>query len=83
MFFKKRRREINQINEFDNISDIYKKRKLEYEKMIKISLKSIESSDLNCPICMDFIIKSMTTICGHTFCEYCLTESLILRPVKK
>ena len=32
---------------------------------------------MNCPICMDFIISSRTAVCGHSFCEICIHESLI------
>lgn len=50
-----------------------------------ISLKNIvqESSDLSCPICLDVIISANSTVCGHTFCEQCILESLLLTPVFK
>ena len=35
--------------------------------------------ELNCPICMDYIISSRTAVCGHSFCEVCISESLIHR----
>jgi len=49
-----------------------------------ISLKTFlqESNDLSCPICMDTIISANTTICGHTFCEQCLLETLLLNTVE-
>ena len=48
-----------------------------------ISLKSFlqETNELSCPICMDTIISANTTICGHTFCEQCLLETLLLNTV--
>lgn len=48
-----------------------------------ISLKSFfqETNDMSCPICMDTIITANTTVCGHTFCELCLLESLLLNTV--
>jgi Zinc finger, C3HC4 type (RING finger) len=30
-----------------------------------------------CPICKDFIVNCILTVCGHSFCEYCLNQSLI------
>ena len=35
--------------------------------------------ELNCPICMDYIISARTAVCGHSFCEICIHESLIHR----
>lgn len=32
---------------------------------------------LTCAICMDFIINCRTAVCGHSFCEECIHESLI------
>ena len=34
-------------------------------------------SELNCSICMDYIVSCRTAICGHSFCEQCINESLI------
>lgn len=33
--------------------------------------------ELNCSICMDYIVNCRTAICGHSFCEVCINESLI------
>lgn len=41
------------------------------------SFKSVV--ELNCPICMDYIVSCRTAICGHSFCEACINESLIHR----
>ncbi|TNV74237.1 hypothetical protein FGO68_gene2201 [Halteria grandinella] len=35
--------------------------------------------NLICPLCLNFMYKSTTTACGHSFCERCLDEYLILR----
>lgn len=32
---------------------------------------------LTCSICMDYIVSCRTAVCGHSFCEECITESLI------
>ena len=32
--------------------------------------------DFVCVICMDLIVNSVTTKCGHSFCEICLSEYL-------
>ena len=38
--------------------------------------------NLICPLCLSFMYKCTTTVCGHSFCERCLDEYLILRRVK-
>ena len=38
-------------------------------------------SELNCPICLDLIVNSISTLCGHSFCEICLLESFLVRTV--
>lgn len=30
-----------------------------------------------CPICTEIIVKCVITNCGHTFCEYCLEQSMM------
>ena len=35
--------------------------------------------NLICPLCLNFLYKCTTTVCGHSFCERCLDEYLILR----
>lgn len=30
-----------------------------------------------CPICTDIIVNCVITNCGHSFCEYCLNQSMI------
>lgn len=35
--------------------------------VINKSMKSVE--DLNCTICLDYIIGCKVAICGHSFCE--------------
>lgn len=39
--------------------------------------------NLICPLCLNVIYKCTTTICGHSFCERCLDEYIILRKVSK
>ena len=41
------------------------------------SFKGVD--EFNCPICMDYIISCRTAVCGHSFCEICISESLIHR----
>ena len=36
-----------------------------------------EVDGLTCCICMDFIVNCRTAVCGHSFCQECITESLI------
>ena len=35
-----------------------------------------------CPLCFRMMYKCTTTVCGHSFCEMCLDEYLIIRKVK-
>lgn len=37
--------------------------------------------NLICPLCLNFLFKCTTTVCGHSFCERCLDEYLILKKV--
>jgi hypothetical protein len=37
--------------------------------------------NLICPLCLKFLYKCTTTICGHSFCERCIDEYLIIRKV--
>lgn len=41
-----------------------------------------ETLKLTCPLCLDLIHKSVTTICSHTYCEACLDEYLNIKPVR-
>lgn len=38
-------------------------------------------SKLLCPLCLKFIYKCTTTACGHSYCEKCLDDYLIIRNV--
>jgi hypothetical protein len=38
--------------------------------------------ELMCPICMDFLVGGVTTLCGHSFCWQCLDEAVLLNPSK-
>jgi len=40
-----------------------------------------ESFKFLCPLCLKLINKCMTTVCGHSFCERCIDEYTILKPV--
>ena len=47
------------------------------DKKTELQLADKVASEIQCPICMDVIVNCVTTICGHSFCEYCLSESMI------
>ena len=34
-----------------------------------------------CPLCLKLIFRCVTTVCGHSFCEVCLDEYLLIKPV--
>ena len=44
------------------------------------SFKMVE--DVNCSICLDYIIGCRIAFCGHTFCNICITEWLVRKKVK-
>jgi hypothetical protein len=46
-------------------------------------LSEIKHSDHDfiCPICLKYIVSATTTVCGHTFCEMCISEYLLFYSV--
>jgi hypothetical protein len=34
-----------------------------------------------CPLCLKLIYRCVTTVCGHSFCEMCLDEYLLIKSV--
>ncbi len=34
--------------------------------------------DIICPICLKYMVNTVSTKCGHNFCEFCLNEYLLL-----
>jgi hypothetical protein len=42
---------------------------------------NIGFNNLICPLCLKFLCKCTTTACGHSFCERCIDEFLIIRKV--
>ena len=38
-------------------------------------------TSLICPLCLKFQYKCVTAFCGHSFCEKCLEEYLIIKKV--
>lgn len=50
---------------------------------LKTDLAAIRhmTPDVICPICLKFICQAVTSVCGHSFCDLCINEYLILAPV--
>ena len=46
---------------------------------LKIDNNSFKT--LVCPLCFNFLYKCLTAVCGHSFCEKCLDEYLIIKKV--
>lgn len=40
------------------------------------------ASDTICPICLKYICQSVTVVCGHSYCDVCINEYLLVAPVK-
>jgi len=60
------------------MSQLVEETKLDLNQIKKSLGKSIGKVDgLTCSICMDYIICCRTGVCGHSFCEECINESLI------
>ena len=38
-------------------------------------------SKLMCPLCLKLMFKCMTTVCGHSFCERCIDEYMLVNSV--
>jgi hypothetical protein len=36
-----------------------------------------------CPLCLKLIFRCVTTVCGHSFCEVCLDEYLLIKQVSQ
>lgn len=46
-------------------------------KILNLAEIKHEKDDLICSVCLNFICCSVTTVCGHTFCEICIYEYLL------
>lgn len=53
----------------------------EYRQLVAESSENIDKFRLNCPLCKNLISKCVTTLCGHSYCDLCLEEYLLLKPV--
>ncbi len=63
-------------------NQIEKKKKREKENLKKkemLELANIrhKEDDFICSICLNYITKTITTVCGHSFCEICIFEYLL------
>ena len=38
-------------------------------------------SKLICPLCLQLMFKCMTSVCGHSFCEGCIDEYMLVKSV--
>ena len=81
IILKKRRRCADPLESEEKIATAYKKRSGNIKETIFYHKMQMDESEISCPVCMDLIISSAITICGHTFCEKCLCEALILSQV--
>jgi RING-type zinc-finger len=59
-----------------------------YSYAISIQKQDLKfAGHLQCPICLDIFFHPLETLCGHTFCEYCVNrfmfeDFLIQRPFR-
>lgn len=77
-----------------NLSTIEKKRNEKKEKLAteeelliqreELTLKLVSlrhtNPDLICPICLQFIVSAVNSACGHSYCEVCFEEMLLITP---
>lgn len=80
MALRKRRSEFS-LEKHEKTAVSYKKRKTLTNTPQNYSKMKLDLNVISCPICMDLIICATVTVCGHTFCEKCLTEALVLSAV--
>ncbi len=50
-----------------------------FHVVVTNSIKNID--EMTCSICLDYIIGCKIATCGHSFCDYCLSEWLIRKKV--
>lgn len=81
LILKKRRAEDCSLEFEEKMMTCYKKRARILEEVPVFKKIKTELNEIICPVCMDLIISSTITSCGHTFCERCLSEALNLSPV--
>ena len=62
------------LNKMLSFFGLKRQREVENNKVKK------KSKTCRCPICTEFIVNCVITDCGHSFCEYCLNQSLIYSP---
>ena len=41
--------------------------------------QNLDYKSLICPLCFQYIYKTQTTVCGHSFCTKCIDEYLIIK----
>jgi hypothetical protein len=82
------------VSETDLITKAVEEKKAEFLAMITgkilahflnslaISESFTQLEDINCPICFEFIVSCRVAVCGHTFCNFCLTECLLRKKVR-
>ena len=72
------------IKKLKNVSHVEQNLKLAEDEIVDQTAKILnlaeikhDKNDLICSICLNFICCSVTTVCGHTFCEICIYEYLL------
>lgn len=80
MALSKRRSEYS-LETHEQLAVSYKKRKTLTNNTQNYRKMELDLNFISCPICMDLIISATVTVCGHTFCERCLTEALVISAV--
>ena len=52
-----------------------------YYLVFEESKNALDTGELICPICMDYLVHPSTAVCGHTFCERCFFEWMMFSRV--
>lgn len=63
----------------DNLEEVKENDK---DQSLKVNNEEYDINSLICSLCFNFMYKCVTTFCGHSFCEQCLDEYLILKKVR-